>query len=89
MKPTNSNTASYQPGDPPDDPAQMPRFMREELAKLKAAYDALAAGFDTVVYAAPPKPRAGMRRNADGVQWNPGSGGGLYRYDGTTWRFLG
>lgn len=89
MKPTNSSTTSYQPGDPPDDPAQLQRFLREELAKLKVAHDALAAGFDPVVTAPPPKPRPGMRRNADGTQWNPGSGAGLYRFDGTTWKFLG
>lgn len=89
MKPTNSSTTSYQPGDPPDDPVQMQRFLREELAKLKAAYDALAAGFAPVVYAYPAKPRAGMLRNFDGATVNPGSGAGLYRYDGTTWRFLG
>jgi hypothetical protein len=89
MKPTNSSTANYQPGDPPEDLAQLPRYLREEFAKVKAAQDALAAGFDPVVTAAPPKPRIGMRRNADGAQWNPGSGAGLYRYDGTTWRFLG
>lgn len=89
MRPTNSNTTGYQPGEPPSDPAQLQRFLREELRKLKAALDALADGFDPVTYAAPPKPRDGMRRNADGTTWNPGSGKGLYRYDGTTWKFLG
>ena len=81
----------YQPGDPPSDPAQLQRFLREELTKLKAAHDALAAGFDPVTYEAPTKPRVGMRRYADGTQWNPGSGRGLYRYDGqaVAWKFLG
>lgn len=89
MRPTNSNTTGYQPGDPPTDPAQLQRFLREELLKLKTAMDALANGFAPVVYAAPAKPRAGMLRNFDGVQYNPGSGAGLYRYDGTKWNFLG
>lgn len=90
MRPTNSST-SYQPGDPPADSAQFQRFMREELAKIKAITDALADGFDPVTYAAPSKPRDGMRRYADGTQWNPGSGRGLYRYDGpaAAWKFLG
>lgn len=91
MRPTNSSTTGYQPGTPPDDPAQLPRFLREELLRLKAAYDALADGFLPVVYSAPAKPRAGMLRNADGMQWDPGSGAGVYRYDDTTssWKFLG
>lgn len=89
MRPTNSSSNSYQPGEPPADPAQLQRFLREELTRLKAAIDAVADGFDPVVYAPPAKPRAGMRRYADGTQWNPGSGAGLYRYDGTAWQFLG
>jgi hypothetical protein len=89
MRTTNSNTFGYQPGDPPSDPAQLQRFLREEFIKIKAALDAVADGFDPVTNAPPDKPRQGMRRYADGTQWNPGSGAGLYRYDGTTWRFLG
>lgn len=89
MRPTNSGTTGYQPGDPPADVAQLQRFLREELRRLKAAIDALADGFDPVVYAPPARPRQGMRRYADGTQWNPGSGAGLYRYDGSAWRFLG
>lgn len=89
MRPTNSNTQAYQPGDPPSDPAQLRRFLQEELTKLKAAIDAVAEGFAPPVYAPPLKPRAGMLRNADGVQWNPGSGPGLYRFDGVVWNLLG
>lgn len=89
MRPTNSNTTNYQPGEPPSDPAQLQRFLREELRKLKAALDAVADGFAPVVYAYPPKPRIGMVRNFDGTTINPGSGAGMYRYDGSAWKFLG
>ena len=78
---------NYSPGPVPQQ--YDPRFLREELNRLRAAIDAVADGFAPVVYAPPTKPREGMLRNADGTHWNPGSGGGLYRYDGTTWRFLG
>lgn len=88
MRPTNSAT-SYQPGEVPTDVSQIPRFLREEQAKLKAALDALSDGFDPVMYAPPTKPRKGMRRYADGTQWNPGSGEGLYRFDGVSWKYLG
>lgn len=89
MRPTNSAAQTYQPGDPPSDPAQLQRFLREELVKLKAAIDAVSEGFIPPSYAAPPKPRVGMLRMADGVQWNPGSGAGLYRYSGSAWVFVG
>lgn len=89
MRPTNSSTASYQPADPPSDPAQLQRFLREELLKLKTAIDAVADGFAPVVYAYPPKPRTGMLRNFDGTTVNPGSGAGLYRFNGVAWVFLG
>jgi hypothetical protein len=89
LRPANSVAGRYQPGEPPSDPSQLPRYLREEFAKIKAALDALADGFDLPVYAPPAKPRAGMRRYADGTQWNPGSGAGLYRFDGATWNFLG
>lgn len=88
MRPT-SGSVSYQPGEPPSDPTAVPKFLREELSKLKAALDAVADGFAPVVYAYPAKPSAGMLRNFDGTSVNPGSGAGLYRYNGTTWQFLG
>lgn len=89
MRPNNNNAATYQPGEPPNDPSLLPRFLNEELTKLKAALDAIADGFAPVVYAYPAKPRAGMLRNFDGVTINPGSGAGLYRFDGSSWIFLG
>ncbi|MDY0974990.1 hypothetical protein SOM61_08450 [Massilia sp. CFBP9012] len=89
MRTPSTNAVSYQPGDPPADPAQMQRFLREEQLKWKAALDALADGFAPVVYAPPAKPRDGMLRNADGTQWNPGSGAGLYRYGNNSWNYLG
>lgn len=89
MRTPSTNAIGYQPGDPPADPAQMQRYLREEQLKWKAALDALADGFAPVVYAPPAKPRDGMLRNADGTQWNPGKGAGLYRYGAGTWHYLG
>lgn len=40
-------------------------------------------------YVAPAKPRDGMIVLADGVNFNPGSGGGYYGYRAGSWRFLG
>jgi hypothetical protein len=43
----------------------------------------------SVLYAPPQKPRDGTIVMADGTQWNPGSGGGVYCYRAGAWRFLG
>lgn len=85
MRPTNSAATQYNPEDPPSDPALLQAYLRQEFAKLKAALDILADGFDPVVYVAPPKPREGMRRLADGVSWNPGAGKGVYSYQSGVW----
>lgn len=42
-------------------------------------------------HSAPAKPISGGLYFADGTDWDPGSGRGIYAYDfsGPTWRFLG
>lgn len=84
MRPTTLNSAQYNPGDPPADPQQLQRFLREEFVKLKAAVNALALGHLDVTTVAPTKPREGDWRIADGVLWNPlGTGKGPVWYDAT------
>jgi hypothetical protein len=39
--------------------------------------------------AAPAKPQNGMIVWADGTNWDPGSGEGMYAYHGSTWNLLG
>lgn len=43
------------------------------------------------VHSAPIRPQDGQLAYADGSDWNPGSGRGIYRYDATSvaWVFLG
>jgi hypothetical protein len=38
-----------------------------------------------VLHEAPPKPREGRVAYADGTNWNPGSGAGVYVYNGMSW----
>lgn len=77
----------YSPGDPsaittlPD----LVRFVRDENLKLSAAITALALGHIDVSHVAPAKPRDGDIRYADGTNWDPGSGKGLYIHNGTVW----
>lgn len=79
----------YVATNPPDDPGAIAAFLREELAKIQAAYNVLADGQIDVTTVAPTKPREGMIRLADGVTFNPGSGKGVYCYYSNAWHFLG
>ena len=91
MRAPNLGSVAYAPGDPPVDPAQLQRFLRDELQQISAAFAALAAGHLDVEHVAPPKPRDGDIRYADGTNWNPGSGVGIYYFKGATsaWVLLG
>jgi hypothetical protein len=91
MRTPNIGSILYSPNDAPADPAQVQRFLREELAKISAAISALAAGHIDESFTAPAKPRTGDIRFADGTTWDPGSGRGIYWYDAvaSTWNILG
>lgn len=90
MRVPNSSSVNYSPNVAPSDPAQFQRFVTDELANIAAAIRALAAGHLDKTTVAPTKPRDGDIRYAAGApHWNPGSGKGVYYYDGTTWKFLG
>ncbi len=89
MRSTNLSSVFYQPNIPPDDPALLPLFLREELVKIQYVVGLLAAGHLDKTYVAPTKPRDGDFRYADGTSWNPGSGEGFYGYYAAAWHFLG
>lgn len=38
-----------------------------------------------VLHVEPARPREGLVVYADGTDWDPGSGKGLYQYDGSAW----
>lgn len=58
--------------------------LERELWRIKATLDAIIDGQAEVLTVAPSKPARGQRAYADGVQWNPGYGRGMYIYDGTS-----
>jgi hypothetical protein len=89
MRTVSISSIAYTPGDPPRDPEQLQRYLREEFTKISVAISLLAAGHIDKTYAAPVKPRDGDVRYADGTTWNPGSGAGVYLYKGSAWAFLG
>lgn len=59
-------------------------FLRRELQLIKLSLDTFAVNLQ-VLHAAPDRPAEGMIRYADGTDWNPGGGKGVYVYDGATW----
>lgn len=73
---------TYKPGNPPQDPAQMPGFLRQELASIQQAANradsTLPLSYLTV---APVRPQDGLYLSATGVL---GVTRGLYRYDSST-----
>lgn len=89
MRTPNIGSVFYAPSPVPSDAKDLPRYIEVEMAKIQAAIDLLAQGHLDKSYAAPSKPRDGDFRYADGTTWNPGSGIGFYRYNGSAWVFLG
>lgn len=59
-------------------------YLQQAIPSLIAAIGEVDNTFSKTDVA-PAKPREGMLRQADGTNWNPGSGAGIYRYTGGAW----
>jgi hypothetical protein len=72
-------------------PQDAPPWLVEAFRRLEASQVVTQREFIILdkTHVAPSRPQDGEVRYADGSDWNPGSGAGLYRYDGSTWNFLG
>lgn len=73
-----------------DDPQALARYLFEELNRISNALEFVR--YDVVLdelNVAPAKPREGLTVLADGTNWNPGSGAGVYTYYGGVWVKLG
>jgi hypothetical protein len=83
---------TYKPGFVPNDPAQLPGFLRQEQNSLvQAANAAQPFVLLQVLHAEPPRMLPGMVIYADGADLDPGSGEGVYVRDkaNAAWRYLG
>jgi hypothetical protein len=77
---------SYYPEPAPGNPAELPEYIERELRRVG---DAISQSLNPVeLHAEPDKLTSPMIRFADGTDWDPGSGAGLYFYDGSTWTKL-
>lgn len=62
-------------------------WLIEELRRIQASQPEV---FEVVfLNGAPAKPREGMVVGADGTNWNPGGGKGVYAYYSGSWNKLG
>jgi hypothetical protein len=64
----------------PANPEDISGYLQSELDKLSGIISNIADGHFDVSNVVPAKPRAGDIRYADGTNWNPGSGEGVYVY---------
>ena len=72
---------------------ELRRYMHNELQNISEAFEFLDADFIRfrVHHVEPSKPREGQAYYADGTDWDPGGGAGLYEYTGggtNGWRQL-
>jgi hypothetical protein len=76
----------YIPSPAPTAPSgsqQLVEWLIREFNGIRAAFSGV---YDMPVTTKPPTSvTEGMLRYADGTEWNPGSGKGVYIYNGTAW----
>ena len=87
--PDKLNSTFFSPGIVPNDPNQLPQYLRDLTIQLQGAIQSLNKGGYDKTYVAPTKPRDGDVAYADGTYWNPGAGAGMYQYNGTAWMVIG
>jgi len=70
------------------DPETATRELRVRMVELAVAVLEIQHSFFTTTHVAPARPRDGMIRRADGTDWDPGDGEGLYQRLSGTWEKL-
>jgi len=70
---------------PPSDSKLLPAYLDGELRRISIAIENIAAGQLVVTHVEPTKRFDGMFRYADGTDWDPGSGAGMYERRGGSW----
>lgn len=85
-----ANRPDYAPSRPPQfqqgsDADTLAQWMFRELRNISQANLDKSTVELRQINAPPPSPREGMIVDADGVQWNPGSGAGIYAFVSGAW----
>ena len=80
----------YRPRNVPPDPKDLPQFLDQELRNIAQAQSAPVFVLALATsHKEPAKLADGYVVLADGTDWDPGSGAGVYCYRAGAWRFLG
>lgn len=80
----------YQPRNVPPEASNIPQFLDQELRNISEAMVAPVFVFALATsHKEPVKLADGYIVLADGTDWDPGSGAGVYCYRAGAWRFLG
>lgn len=73
---------------PPTDPEQLPSYLMTEFQKIWNYLLILNEGDFNETHVEPIKVYVGMVRYADGTDWDPSDGEGLYVYKSGGWTFI-
>lgn len=77
---------NYEPENiTPENLVAVTEWALREFQRVSASIKALTLGHLDKTYVAPSKPRDGDIRYADGTQWNPGGGEGIYARIAGAW----
>ena len=79
----------YEPGASPGSGEDILGYLAQELRNIAAAFTEVEEILLVELNVEPDKPRDGMVVLADGTNWNPGSGQGMYGRIGGAWVQIG
>ena len=79
----------YQPDQAPENIDSLARYVHTELMRVAAVLELAVVRSVEFQDVEPTRAKDGMVCAADGTNWNPGSGQGVYVYYGAAWHFLG
>lgn len=80
----------YTPRIPPAKSEDLLPYLDDEFLKIAAVLNDSLTGLKEIQHKEPSKRKPGLVVYADGVDWNPSSGEGLYRYNiAGVWVFIG
>ena len=84
-----SEALFYKPGKSPDaqekETKELGLFLERELGRVSDGFTEHYYVKYQVLHVAPDRPREGMTVYADGSNWNPGHGKGVYVWNGSVW----
>lgn len=77
------------PAAPLNEVPELRKFVENELGKIARAFTLVLPSQIEFLHMEPSKLREGMIVGADGTDWDPGSGKGVYAYYSGAWNKLG